>query len=176
MSDIRSRILTELLRLGEGIKNTHISELHNNKYFEERVIRNELLNFDYSKQRLDDNARDYLLSIPDLINLKDSLKVLFDGNALNPTEDRNVSHTIYRDTIFREDFKLIFSERKRIESFLKKKTIATNFKDLICLSIGGSRLGPELLNEFQALDGPVNIYFCSSYSRSELKSVENWNT
>ena len=46
-----------------------------------------------------------------------------------------------------------------------------NFKNLICLSIGGSRLGPELLNEFQALDGPVNIYFCSSYDLLELNDV-----
>ena len=171
MSEIRKQIHNKLSLLGKDIMNTHISELQNQKALEKRVIRTDLLDFDYSKQRINDKAIDYLLDIPNLINLKDLLDVLFRGDAHNPSEDRAVSHTIYRDKTLNEKFEIIFTERERIKSFLEQNSSSLNFKNLICLSIGGSRLGPELLNEFQALDGPVNIYFCSSYDLLELKDI-----
>ena len=64
------KILDKLLYLGKGLENTHLSELHTDRYQDKRVIKNSLLNFDYSKQRIDDEVIDYLLKIPDLINLK----------------------------------------------------------------------------------------------------------
>ena len=81
----------------------------------------------------------------------------------NPSEDRLVSHTLYRNKTPVENFSLIFTERERIKNFLEQRIIHTNYKNVICLGIGGSRLGPELLSEFQSLDGPVNIFYCSSY-------------
>ena len=57
-----------------------------------------------------------------------------------------------------EKFELIFTERERIKSFLEQGAKSLNFKNLICLSIGGSRLGPELLNEFQALDASKYLF------------------
>ncbi len=170
MNNIRYQIHNKLSLLGKDINNTHISELQDYSDLESRIIRNDLLNFDFSKQRINDDVMDYLLKIPDLINLKDSLNALFSGEVLNPSEDRVVSHTLYRDKTSRKNFELIFNERKRIKSFLEN-TISSTYKNVICLSIGGSRLGPELLSEFQSLNGPVNIYFCSSYDLLELKDV-----
>ena len=171
MSDTRKKIRNELFLLGKGLENTHISELHTDRTQEKRVIKNSFLNFDYSKQRIDDKVFEYLLKIPDLIDLKDSLQGLFDGNILNPSEGRTVSHTIYRDKNASERFQIIFSERERIKSFLEKKNILKTIKNVICLSIGGSRTGPEMLNEFQSLEGPKNIHFCSSFDLLELNDV-----
>ncbi len=168
MNDIRKKIQNTLSILGKDIKNTHISELHNNIDLNKRVVKDDLLNFDFSKQRINDEALDYLLQIPDLINLKDSLNALFSGNINNPSENKPVSHTLYRNKTSTEKFELIFTERERIKSFLEENIANSTFKNLICLSIGGSRLGPELLSEFQSLDGPMNIYFCSSYDLLEL--------
>lgn len=170
MSDVRKKILDKLLFLGMGLENTHLSELHTDRYQDKRIIKNSLLNFDYSKQRIDDEVIDYLLKIPDLINLKDSLQALFDGNIINPSEERTVSHTIYRDKNASERFKIIFSERERIKSFLERNILKT-IKNVICLSIGGSRLGPELLSEFQSSDRLINIFFCSSFDLLELSDV-----
>ena len=170
MNDIRQEIKLRLCSLGENIKNSHILEL-SNKDFEKRVVQSDLLNFDYSKQRINDEVINYLLQIPDLIDLKGSLKALFNGKAYNPSEERKVSHTLYRNKNSDENFELIFTERERIRSFLDKKASNLNFKNLICLSIGGSRLGPELLSEFQSLEEPVNVHFCSSYDLLELSSV-----
>ena len=170
MIDVRKKICDELLLLGKGIENIHLSELHTDRHQEKRVIKNSLLNFDYSKQRIDEEVIDFLLKIPDLINLKDSLQALFDGDIINPSEERTASHTIYRDKNASERFKIIFSERERIKSFLEKNILKT-IKNVICLSIGGSRLGPELLSEFQSLDGPINTFFCSSFDLLELSDV-----
>ena len=114
MSEIRKQIHNKLSLLGKDIMNTHISELQNQKALEKRVIRTDLLDFDYSKQRINDKAIDYLLDIPNLINLKDLLDVLLRGDAHNPSEDRGVSHTIYRDKTLNEQFEIIFTERERI--------------------------------------------------------------
>ncbi len=171
MSDTRKQIFNKLSLLGEDIKNVHISDLLRQKRFENRTIRNDLLNFDYTKQRINDEVLDYLLEIPNLINLRDSLNSLFNGKIHNPSEDRGVSHTLYRKETLDQEFELISSERERIRSFLKKNTANTEFKNLICLSIGGSRLGPELLSEFLSLDGPINIYFCASHDLLELKET-----
>ena len=171
MSDIRKQIFNKLSMLGKSIKHTHLSELVINNDIEKSVIKSDLLNFDYSKQRINDDAMDYLLQIPDLINLKDSLESLFHGEVRNPTEDRGVCHTIYRNKTTSKNFELIFEERKRIKSFLEKSTVSFNFKNLIYLGIGGSRLGPELLSEFQSVNEPINLYFCSSYDLLELKDA-----
>ena len=53
MSDIRKKIFNKLSLLGESIKDTHISELINRKDYKRRVIKNDLLNFDFSKGRID---------------------------------------------------------------------------------------------------------------------------
>ena len=50
----------------------------------------------------------------------------------------------------KKGFEQIFSERNKISDFFEKVHSRKEIKNLICIGIGGSRLGPELLNEFQA--------------------------
>ena len=171
MNDVRKDIHSRLLILGEGIKKAKISELNKKNDFKENNIESDLLTFDYSKQRINNEILEYLLQIPDLINLKDSLNMLFKGEINNPSEDRAVTHTLYRSRDSIEKFEPIFSERKKIKAFLEQIHSEHSCKNLICISIGGSRLGPELLNEFQSLNGPIKIYFCSSYDLQELKNA-----
>ena len=171
MNELRKDIYSKLLLLGKNMKNISISELVNQRDSKDNIIESDLLTFDYSKQRIDKDILDQLLQIPDLINLKESLNSLFTGEINNPSEDRAVSHTLYRNRTPIDCFELIFSERQRIKEFLNQNSHNLHYKNFICLSIGGSRLGPELLNEFQSLNGPKNIHFCSSYDLEELKGV-----
>ena len=170
MNDIRKQIKYRLSSLGEGIKSRHISELFTED-IERRVIKSDLLNFDYSKQRINEEAIDYLLGIPDLIDLTDSLKVLINGEVYNRSEDKLVSYPSYRNNNSNVNFEFISKERQRIKSFLDQDNAKLNFKNLVCLGIGGSRLGSELLDEFQSIKGPVNLYFCSSYDLLELNDT-----
>ena len=171
MNDFRKDIYSKLLLLGENIKNVSIAELNDKNNLEESVIKNDLLTFDFSKQRINKEVIDYLLQIPDLINLKEHLDLLFKGEFNNPSEGRVVSHTLYRNRAPVDGFELIFRERKKIKAFINKMYSDSSYKNIICLGIGGSRLGPELLYEFQSLDGPKNIYFCSSYDLYELEDA-----
>ena len=118
MNEIRKDIYSKLLSLSKDIKDIHISELHNQNELAEKTVKHNLLDFDYSKQRISYNILDYLFQIPDQINLRDSLKALFDGTLKNPSEDRLVSHTLYRDKTPAENFKLIITEREKIHNFL----------------------------------------------------------
>jgi len=171
MNEARKDIYRKLLLLSKDIKNIHISELHDNNNLAERFVEHELLDFDFSKQRISNSILDYLFQIPDQINLRDTLKTLFDGAVNNPSEGTLVSHTVYRKKTSVKNSQLIMTERERIKNFLQQKILLSTVKNLICLSIGGSRLGPELLSEFQSLDGPINSFFCSSYDLLELNDV-----
>ena len=170
MRNVRRKIQKDLSTLGRDIKNIHISDLCDSTDFKNRQTEVDFLTFDFSKQRIDKNVLDYLTHIPDLINLKESLQLLFAGKFTNRSEERTVTHTIYRNQTLEDEFELIFSERERIKSFLNQNESGYFFKNLICLGIGGSRLGPELINEYMSLDRWVNIYFCSSYDLDEIKN------
>lgn len=171
MNKIREKIQENLITLGEEIKNIHISSLYNSYGLKADPIETDLLTYDFSKQRINQKILDYLLEIPNLINLKESLDLLFAGKVVNPSEHVSVSHTLYRSNSSINNFELIKLERERIRSFLEDNNINQSYKNLICISIGGSRLGPELLYEFQGLDVPKKIYFCSSYDFLELKAA-----
>ena len=77
MNDLRRDIQKKLLFLGRDIKNNHISEIYNLRDSKNNLIKTDLLTFDYSKQRINQEVLDYLIQIPELINLKDSLNLLF---------------------------------------------------------------------------------------------------
>ena len=171
MNNIRKDIQRELSILGRDLKNTHISDLCDSAEFNNKVIELDLLTFDYSKQRIDQKSLDYLIDIPNMLNLRESLNLLFSGKATNRSEQRAVTHTIYRNQTSVEDFELIFSEREKIRCFLNQSKSGNPVKNLICLCIGGSRLGPELINEFMSLDSQANVYFCSSYDLEEIKDA-----
>ncbi len=171
MNEVRKNIHKKLSKLGQKIKNIHISDLQDSEDFKYKVIEQDFLTFDYSNQRIDRKTLDYLLKIPDLLNLKESLDRLFTGKYTNPSENRAVSHTIYRRQTPVDNFELIFTEREKIKSFLDQKRSGYPFKNIICLSIGGSRLGPELLSEFLSFNGGISLFFCSSFDLEEIKDA-----
>lgn len=171
MNKKRIKIHKDLSSLGRKITGMKILDQDNPEIKDSRNIKTELVNFDFSKQRINKEALDFLLQIPDELDLRGSLDSLFKGDFQNPTEKRNVSHTLYRSESIENNHKVIFSEKNKIKNFLEKSKQDKNIKNIISISIGGSRLGAELLNEFQSHLGPLNIYFCSSYDLLELKDA-----
>ena len=161
MNKTRHTIHRKIIALGKKISQSRIVDLHQSNHLEEHIIRTSLIDFDYSKQRLNQEGLDYLLQIPDLINVKESLTLLLNGDLINPSENTNVSHTFYRDKNLHTNFEIILSERKKIKKFLQEKKTDRSIKNIICLGIGGSRLGPELLHEYQAFEKNIEIHlFC----------------
>ena len=171
MNDLRLQISENLAKLGKQYIDLKIQDLPLKQKSIDDVISTPYLNFDFSKQRVDKQALDWLLTIPDQLNLRDHFSTLLDGNFDNLSEKRKVSHTLYRSPEEKRGYEQIFSERNKLSNFFEKIQSKKNIKNLICIGIGGSRLGPELLNQFQARHESLNIFFCSSYDLLELKDA-----
>ena len=169
MNKIRKKIHKQLSSLGRELSGMKISDLNNSEGDIPRNIKTDLINFDFSKQRVNHETLDFLLDIPDQLRIRGSLDNLFEGNFKNPSESRNVSHTVYRSKSSVENFEVIFSERRKIKQFLNQ--IKESIKNIISISIGGSRLGPELLHEFDSNIDSFKVYFCSSYDLIELSDA-----
>ena len=171
MNKIRKKIHVQLSSLGSELSGMKISDLSYSDGGIPKNIKTDLINFDYSKHRVNHEALDFLLDIPDQLEIRDSLDNLFAGNFKNPSESRNVSHTIYRSKSSIENFEVIFSERKKIKQFLNQIKQDKSINSVISISIGGSRLGAELLQEFHSNTDSFKVYFCSSYDLIELRDA-----
>ena len=151
-----------------SIKNNS-SDPDNNK----RIISTDLLTYDFSKQRVNSEILDYLLTIPDQLDLKGSIESLSLGKFINPSENKSVSHMLYRNIKDPQRNKLIKAEEKKARTFINQFSVKkSHIKDIISIGIGGSRTGPELLSEFfyEGLN-KINLHFCSSYDLLELKTT-----
>lgn len=170
MNKDRQDIQKQLKYLGKSVIDSDIPRLNDSNNIGFNCITTENINIDFSKQKINKESLEYLFLIPEILDLRKYLKLLFDGEMTNPSEDRKVSHTIYRKKDL-GNFTEISAEREKIKLFLEKVRIEPSFKNLICLGIGGSRLGPELIYEFQSNNEPINVHFCSSFDLLELKDV-----
>jgi glucose-6-phosphate isomerase len=171
VNKIRKKIHKQLSSLGSQLSGMKISDLNNSEGGIPRNIKTDLINFDYSKQRVNHETLDFLLDVPDQLEIRGSLENLFEGNFKNLSESRNVSHTVYRSMSSVENFEVIFSERKKIKQFLNQIKEDKSIKNIISISIGGSRLGAELIQEFHSNTDSFKVYFCSSYDLLELSDA-----
>lgn len=116
--------------------------------------------FDYSKQRIQNKTIDLLSALALESNIEQARQDLFSGAKINQSEDQAALHTALRDLspnpldgpLEKNRQAEVLSVLKRLETFSEdvrhhRRLSATGkpFKDIICLGIGGSELGPSLL-------------------------------
>ena len=173
MDKKRINILNSLKNLGNSYSDLSIKNNLDDNQIKKRIIRTDQISFDYSKQRVNQEILDYLLTIPEMLGMRDSIVSLSEGTFLNPTENRSVSHMLYRNQILSKKNKLINEEETKVRTFLSKFfSDYSQIEDVISICIGGSRIGPELLSELNDQEfNKVNLHFCSSYDLLELKSA-----
>lgn len=131
---------------------------------------------DYSKQRINAETRDLLLELAKSVQLEAWRERMFSGEAINITEDRAVLHVALRSktgvAVDGVDTSTEVSrELARIESFAKRLRggewrgyKGDKITDLVCIGIGGSHLGPEMIIEaLQSYsDGSLRPHFVSN--------------
>jgi len=178
MEDSQSKeILKSIKTLANKNSGIQVKDLLEEKRLNEFHLKTDYLSYDYSKQRITKEVLDELLKIPEKINLKQSIIDISKGEFLNPTEDRKVSHMLYRDLNNSKNFhelKEIFNQREKLSNFIKTINEAQEsyIDTIISISIGGSRLGPELLSEvYGTPNSRIKVYYCSSYDFMELENV-----
>ncbi len=172
-----TKILEFIKILAHNNLGLQIKDVLDERRLDEFHVKTDYLSYDYSKQRITKEVLGELLEIPEKINLKKSIVDISKGEFLNPTEDRNVSHMLYRDLSNSKnshELKEISNQREELSNFIKtiQEVSDSHVDTIISISIGGSRLGPELLSE--AYTNPyskIKVYYCSSYDFIELENV-----
>ena len=72
------------------------------------------------------------------------------------------------------ELKEISNQREKLSNFIKtiQEAPESYIDTIISISIGGSRLGPELLSEVYGTPySKIKVYYCSSYDFMELENV-----
>ena len=178
MKDNQSkRILESIKILTNKYSGLKIKDLLDEERLSNFHVKTDYLSYDYSKQRITKEVLDELLKIPEKMNLKQSILDISKGEFLNPTEDRSVSHMLYRDlnnSKNSHELKEISNQREKLSNFIKTiQEVPESYIDtIISISIGGSRLGPELLSEVYGNPySKIKVCYCSSYDFIELENV-----
>ena len=172
-----TKILESIKALANKNLGLHIKDMLDQRRLEEFHIKTDYLSYDYSKQRITKEALEELLTIPEKINLKESILDITKGEFLNTTEDRNVSHVLYRDLNNSKNshvLKEIADQKNKLSNFIEtiQEAPESYIDTIISISIGGSRLGPELLSEVYGNPySKIKVYYCSSYDFIELENV-----
>ena len=178
MEDSQStEILKSIKALANKNSGIRVKDLIKERGLDEFHLKTDYLSYDYSKQRITKEVLYELLKIPEKINLRQSILDISKGEFFNPTEDRNVSYMLYRDlnnSKNSHEFKEISNQREKLSNFIKtiQEAPESYIDTIISISIGGSRLGPELLSEVYGTPySRIKVYYCSSYDFMELENV-----
>lgn len=142
--------------------------------------------FDYSKNLVDEDAIELLLTLADQTHLKDAISQLFSGEKINETEHRAVLHTALRDFTDKPiivDGENIKPKIKKVLAQMKdfsEKIISGEHKgfsgkaitDIVNIGIGGSDLGPVMVcNALQHYKTHLNVHFVSNVDGNHLVEV-----
>ena len=125
---------------------------------------------DFSRQRVDDEIIETLLTLADESGLQNAIEDLFEGGIVNASEGRPALHAAIRaprDERPKAVAELIEAEQERMfdlanrvrDGHLRGAT-GKPFSTVVHIGIGGSRLGPELV--VRALGGDLEVRFLSN--------------
>ena len=144
---------------------------------------------DYSKNLISEETMKLLYMLANKLKLKSQINAMFNGEKINWTENRSVLHTALRDKskksiiINNKNIKIdIQKVLDKVDTFSNgirngslKGYTGKKFKSVVHIGIGGSDLGPRVINDSLKYyhDGP-KVYFVSNVDASELKeSLKN---
>ena len=142
---------------------------------------------DYSKNRVTAETLRLLINLAKALKLNDSIDAMFNGQAVNITENRAALHTALRDQhgqpvmINNENIsQLIASNLLKMREFTQRirsgdwrGATGKKITDIVNIGIGGSHLGPLLcthaLTEFA--DPALNCHFISNIDSAHIQEV-----
>ena len=154
---------TTLKEYFNEFQSTHLKDLFqsDSKRFQQFSLEWEGILFDYSKNRIDHKIMELLLQMAKECKLQTAIKSLFNGEAINETENRAVMHMALRNLsqdAIQIDGKNVNIEIKQVLTQMRRFTdgvIAGSrtgftkepFTDVVNIGIGGSDLGPYMVTE-----------------------------
>lgn len=142
---------------------------------------------DYSKQLIDDNAFEQLISLAKACNLKQRISLLMHGEQVNPTEERAALHTALRLDKAAEltlngqniniDIQASLNKAETLVEKIRQKVwrgfSGAAITDVVNIGVGGSDLGPLMatsaLDEFADTD--IQLHFASSMDGTQIDQL-----
>ncbi len=145
------------------------------------------LYIDMSKTLLDQACLNSLLSLARERQLSKAITAIFDGEIVNPTENRSALHTLLRErkkpsagALAIERFEQVRAAREQIAAFSDRAAKGklsgfggTPIRDVVNIGIGGSHLGPQLVCDALRYEHEhgVNVHFVSNIDGGDLERV-----
>ena len=141
---------------------------------------------DYSKNIVNQETLDLLLSLANEVQLKEAIASYFKGDLINQTENRAVLHTALRANesvnVMVDGVNVmpeVYSVKNKIKNF-SEEVISGNrkgytgkaFTDVVNIGIGGSDLGPAMIVEaLQYYKNHLNVHFVSNVDGDHVNEV-----
>lgn len=156
---IQTKAWQKLKVIYEAEKDKHILDFFQveKNRIDQLSIQFEDLLFDFSKNRMSEEAFKVLLQLAEECDLKSAIEAQFSGEIINETEGRAVLHTALRS---KDDLKLdgqnlkqaIDQTKAKMRSFVDKVEqgkwkgySGKAITDIVNIGIGGSDLGPQMI-------------------------------
>ncbi|KGM53381.1 glucose-6-phosphate isomerase [Lysobacter arseniciresistens ZS79] len=131
----------------------------------------------FARQRYDDAALDALFALAAARDVGGRLRALFDGDTVNPTEDRPALHTALRGDlssgpVARDASRAAAEARQRMRE-LVAQIEASGVTEVVSVGIGGSDLGPRLMVDALAdREAPrLRVHFLSNVDPAAARAV-----
>ena len=143
--------------------------------------------YDYSKNRINDKTIELLLELANESGVSTAIEKMFNGEAINHTENRAVLHTALRDhsdqplivngVDIREEIK---TERERVMQLAERVRTrqwrgVTNqaITDIVNIGIGGSHLGPLMVTEALRPHSlhDINVHYVSNIDENHINDT-----
>ncbi len=189
VNPIKTKQWQSLKKIFNSINSKRISDFFESdkNRVDKYSINFEDLYFDFSKNIIDDEVLDLLISLAEECKLKTAIELMFTGAKINETENRAVLHTALRNKNYLPeimiDGKNIYAEIKDVQHKMKsfsediisgnKKSFSgKNFTDIVNIGIGGSDLGPAMVYEaLTPYHNNLNVHFVSNIDGTHISQV-----
>ncbi len=142
------------------------------------------ISLDFSKNFIDKKVKSIFLNSSFTKRINKKIDDLINGLNVNLTEDRKVGHFWLRQrktkTNIEKYVSLVKTEEAKflkfaedIRSGVRKGFSNESFTDVVSVGIGGSDLGPLMVNEALSNihDGKINLHFVSNIDQNYLDSI-----
>ena len=179
----------ELQKLAQDIQTTHLNCLFklNPQRFEQFSTHFEGLCFDYSKQRINRNILQHLITFAEAKHLKTWIKKLFSEEKVNYTENRAAMHWALRlpaqereQPNFAQQVHIqlerMYTLVKKIHAGQYRGVTGEVIRDVVNIGVGGSDLGPLMvstaLTDFKVQTSQeLKVHFVSTMDGSQLSDL-----
>jgi len=175
----------KLKRHHKAIGHVHMNNLfeQDKERFSKFSLEWEDILVDYSKNRITEETLKHLVALAQSVKLKEAIKSMYQGKAINVTENRAVLHTALRNKSGQPvyvDGTNVMPEVKEVQAKMKKfvnKVISGQWKgytnksitDVVNIGIGGSDLGPVMVTEaLKSYKTHLNVHFVSNVDGTHI--------